>query len=831
MRINRWLGAVLIIVLCSKAGLSQQLRLGNNPWTVEKSAVLELQSSNQGLLFTRIADTALINVMNPPDGMVVYFTPTKRLLLRANGYWQSLASTTSIDTNNISNFYLKVRNEFSAGTGISYNSTTGVISNAGVTSLNGNTGALTMDTGYISNFYQKVRGLFSSAAPITLTNGQIGITQASTSTNGYLSSTDWNTFNNKLSSIDTTNISNFYVKVRSLHTAGTGITYNSTTGAIANAGVLSLNGNTGALTMDTGYISNFYQKVRGLFSGGTGISYNSTTGVITASGSASGWSLNGNTVATLKTFGTVDNYDLPVITNNTERMRITNTGNVGIGTATFDGTNPEKLLVNAGTTSSYNLINAKGTINNYLQLNIQNLSSGAAASSDVVATANNGSESVNFVDMGINSSGYSSTGILGGANNAYLYSTGNDFVIGNQTANKNLIFFTGGSTAANEQMRIDGLGRVGIGVTDPTNPLVVKDTLEIRRTGTLSTLLFTNTAGTGDFRIGGDGGDIFWQGGGGRNLQMGSYWPTILMGDRQSSSFPALSTGSSINTGVLIPAQRDASTPLAIQAYSASQSANLTEWRSSAGTVLDAFDETGRLGVGTAAFDASNPEKLLVDAGTASSYNVISGKGTVNNYLQLNIQNRSTGSGASSDVVATADNGSESANFVDLGINSSGYSSSGVLGGANNAYLYSTGNDFVIGNSIASKNLRFFTGGTATGNERVRIDGNGNVGVATTAPVSKLDVNGSAGLGITTTSSNLTLDETNYSVIITGGTPNITLPAASTCSRRIYVIVNQTAGARTTSTYKNFSNANTTTVAANSSITIQSDGTNWYRIQ
>lgn len=474
MRINRWLGAVLITVLFSLKGMSQQLRLGNNPWTVEKSAVLELQSNNQGLLFTRISDTTLINAMNPPDGMVVYFTPTKRMLLRANGSWQSLATITSIDTTNIPNFYLKTRGELAAGTGISYNAITGVIGNTGVTSVNGNTGALTMDTGYISNFYQKVRGLFGATAPITLTNGQIGITQATTSTNGYLSSTDWNTFNNKLSSIDTTNISNFYLKVRGEHTAGTGIGYNATTGVISNTGVTALNGNTGSLTMDTGYISNFYTKVRGLFSAGSGVTYNSTTGVISAAATGSSWALNGNTVAAEKKFGTIDNYDLPFITNNTERMRLDKTGNLAIGTSTFDVTAPEKLLVDAGVTDSYNLLIARGERNGYLQFNIQNESSQGQASTDIVATANNGTETTNYVDLGINGGGYNNANnILSGANNGYLYSAGNDFIIGNSSGSKDLILFTGGIATANERMRITSAGKVGIGNTNPSTTLDV----------------------------------------------------------------------------------------------------------------------------------------------------------------------------------------------------------------------------------------------------------------------------------------------------------------------------------------------------------------------
>src|ERR1044072_2359173 len=119
--INRLLVAVLLLVLFTKQGISQQLRLGSNPFGNTKSAVLELQSANQGLLFSRLGDTALINALNPPAGMVVFFPPTHPLLRRAGGVWQSRASTTSIDTTNIANFSHKVRSRFSAGTGIAYN--------------------------------------------------------------------------------------------------------------------------------------------------------------------------------------------------------------------------------------------------------------------------------------------------------------------------------------------------------------------------------------------------------------------------------------------------------------------------------------------------------------------------------------------------------------------------------------------------------------------------------------------------------------------------------------------------------------------------------------
>lgn len=154
--------------------------------------------------------------------------------------------------------------------------------------------------------------------------------------------------------------------------------------------------------------------------------------------------------------------------------------NVGVGSApSFDATYPEKFLVAAGTTTSVNAIKATGSINNYFQLNIQNTSTGASASSDIVATANDGTETNYFVDMGINGSGYSSPSFtIGDAHDGYLYSLGDDFAIGNAATGRDLKFFTNGTLAANERMRVTSAGNVGIGVTAPEQPLhVVKNTV------------------------------------------------------------------------------------------------------------------------------------------------------------------------------------------------------------------------------------------------------------------------------------------------------------------------------------------------------------------
>jgi hypothetical protein len=107
----------------------------------------------------------------------------------------------SLTTDNISEgstnlYYINSRARsalsFTAGSG-AYNSTTGVIT------IPTNTNQLTNGSNYIT------LASLSGTAPIAYNNatGAISITQAGIASNGYLSSTDWNTFNNKTSNTGT----------------------------------------------------------------------------------------------------------------------------------------------------------------------------------------------------------------------------------------------------------------------------------------------------------------------------------------------------------------------------------------------------------------------------------------------------------------------------------------------------------------------------------------------------------------------------------------------------------------------------------------------------
>jgi hypothetical protein len=678
--------------------------------------------------------------------------------------------------------------------------------------------------------------------------------------------------------------------------------------------------------------------------------------------------------------------------------------NVGIGTNTFNGTYPEKLVVDAGTTTSVNAIVGKGSINNYLQLNIQNSNAGTNASSDVVATADNGNETVNYIDMGINSS-VNTSAVMGNADDAYLYTTGNNFLIGTGTTAKALVFMTGGtSQSSNERMRIDGSGNVGIGVTNPsyklqvssgsnplqlsglqtgantdsvltvsngvvrrlnasalissssnawgltgnasTNPssnfigttdaqpiLIKENSTQVARfdansiaigngattsnstqsysLGSTATVGFNKTAAMAfgnnsainadsSFALGTaavvNGSNSFAIGNGassnntnsfaigknavtaysitdavaigtnatanssnsiaiGSNTTSASKTVTnavsaIALGNAalsNSTNAIAIGTGAttgynltnpvSIGAGSLVNGNNGVavgngssisfiSNATVVGALaSASSTANNstaigynTDITKSDEVILgDMTNSALSVGIGSESFSSTNREKLLVDAGTTTSVNSIVGKGSIDSYLQLNIQNNSSGTSASSDVVATANNGNETSNYVDMGINGGSYSG-GVMGAANDGYLYTMGNNFLLGTGNASKSLVFMTGGTSQStNERMRIDGNGNVGIGTNNPGNRLEVNSGTGgvsglrlkqlpagavlfmsstADVTQNNSNLYFDGTNYRLSVAGGTsPASTLQVGGSIASAIVTkTANYTAG-------------------------------------
>lgn len=80
-----------------------QLKLGDQPTSVQKSVILDLQGSNgrQGIWLPRVSDTSDvtgIDALNPPNGVMIFFEPAQQIYIRTYGYWRQTLPTTGIYT-------------------------------------------------------------------------------------------------------------------------------------------------------------------------------------------------------------------------------------------------------------------------------------------------------------------------------------------------------------------------------------------------------------------------------------------------------------------------------------------------------------------------------------------------------------------------------------------------------------------------------------------------------------------------------------------------------------------------------------------------------------
>jgi len=504
-------------------------------------------------------------------------------------------------------------------------------------------------------------------------------------------------------------------------------------------------------------------------------------------------------------------------------------------TPNYGGKAYEQLYVSAS--ASINAMVIEGANNNYTQLNIKNTFAGLSSSADFTATNNIGNENQYYVNMGINNNSYTYTNSIGAANEAYLYNTGSNLWIGNATpgANGNIRFFAG-NPGTTVHMFIRENGNIGIATTAPAYKLDVTGDINftgnIYKNGTVFAAGVGGGAGTiiqNGFNVTAPGRFAVWSS---TSAVTGSYHLLERSGSGIQFGDLGIDAGSVAYYYTSIPYVDSGETVTILQHTNTTVTGNnagagppikfLSTKNSAAfGTSKDPntnfsghlnivtndisriFVTSGSIGAPTSVgagnvgigngmnisqFNVTDPPKLFVSG--SGSYNGVLVSTNKDGYAQFNISNTSNLTGASTDIVATANNGTEIGYYIDMGINNSGYAVSNFIGNANEAYLYNTGSNLWIGNATpgVNGNIKFFAGNTGT-STTMFISSSGNVGIGTTNPTTRLEISGSTKTrnliisASVTTNNTLFLDDfqtaQNNQNYISGAVPFITYQAAA----------------------------------------------------
>jgi fibronectin-binding autotransporter adhesin len=378
--------------------------------------------------------------------------------------------------------------------------------------------------------------------------------------------------------------------------------------------------------------------------------------------------MNDNFGGTVAAVGVVSNNPLMFFTNNTERMRLDASGNLGIGTSapTF-----AKLQV-----------------------------------------ANGGTEGFEFQPA-----------VVAGTNRLLSYNRTTNAYNALRLDGQRQEFYTGNA----ERMRIESTGNVGIGNTAPDSKLVVAGTVAMGNTtitgfaNVIGTITATSTSGIrveandAQYRLTTVGGQGWRIGTTSTSTTHGKFYIQGSTDGFVSSFINAID----INTsgGVVLASTVSGITTLAAGNTTITGFANVS-------TTLQVGTNTATFG--TAAYIVANGNIGIGNSAPSSKIHTFENANFAHEALRF--QNPNAGNAAHS--IVRFFNDVSQAGFY---FNSSGRTQDV---GANGFGFY---------NDATGGNLQFRTPGdiifqTASSNERVRIASNGNIGIGTTAPGTKLEV-------------------------------------------------------------------------------------------
>ena len=260
------------------------------------------------------------------------------------------------------------------------------------------------------------------------------------------------------------------------------------TGAITTTGTLALNADGGLTTNQTTFLlANATATTLNIGGAATTVSLGAATGTL---------NLNNATTAIA---GVSTHAGVLYANATTASTTYTDGGLVvagGVGIAGNVHIQSGKILhIGPDLVGEYSnvLVQFSSDVNSYSQVLLQNISNGLSASSDYICVADTGTDSINYIDYGINSSNYSDVNYtIGTGLDGYSYTNGGNFAIGTQTSGKNIIFHTGGTLSANLRAKITDVG-LTVNTTTATSSI------------TTGALVINGGCGiAGDLRLGGN---------------------------------------------------------------------------------------------------------------------------------------------------------------------------------------------------------------------------------------------------------------------------------------------------------------------------------------